>query len=271
MSDGVQINDGAQDNTIGAPGPDRNVISGNSNSGVLVVDASTAGNVVQGNFIGSNASASAAFPNGGDGVAIQAGANANVIGGTAAGTKNVIAFNVARGVSIDSETGTRFSATRSPSTEISASISARPGSRPERSNDPDPGANLLQNFPVLFRDPARHGEHTGSGNTEQHSVVRAIGSSSSRRSSATPRATVLASGSWEPRTGTTDSGGNVSFDAVLTSAALGPWITATATDVCRQHVGVLGLPRRPGTRGISSGRANVGAGAMRQRGSQSKG
>ena len=33
-ADGVQINDGAADNTIGGPGPDRNVISGNSNSGV---------------------------------------------------------------------------------------------------------------------------------------------------------------------------------------------------------------------------------------------
>ena len=82
--EGVQINDGATGNTVGGPGPDRNVISGNGSNGVLFLDATTTGNFLQGNFIGTNATASAALPNAANGVAVQAGASGNTIGGTAA-------------------------------------------------------------------------------------------------------------------------------------------------------------------------------------------
>ncbi len=130
------------------------MISGNLNNGVLLVDAETTGNIVQGNFIGSNASASAAFPNGGDGVAIQAGASGNVIGGTAAGTKNVIAFNLARGVSVESGEGNSvLGNTISFNGSLGIDLGAV-GVTPNDPGDPDPGANLLQNFPVLSSVPS---------------------------------------------------------------------------------------------------------------------
>ena len=199
-ADGVQINDGAQDNTIGGPGPDRNVISGNSNSGVLLVDAPTSGNVVQGNFIGSNASASAAFPNGGDGVAIQAGANANVIGGTAAGTKNVIAFNVARGVSIDSGTGNSVLG-NTISFNGNLGIDLGPaGVTPNDLGDPDPGREPAAELPdPLVRSP-RHREHAGAGLSQQHRVLELSGRILLDDPLRRRRATGPASASWEPRT-----------------------------------------------------------------------
>ena len=228
-ADGLQINDGAADNTVGGPGPERNVISGNSNSGVLVVDATTTGNVVQGNFIGSNASASAAFPNGGDGVAIQTGANGNVIGGTVAGTKNVIAFNVARGVSVESGTGNSVLG-NTISFNGNLGIDLGPaGVTPNDLGDPDPGANLLQNFPVLSS------ALLDTASTQVQGSLNSIASSSYRiEFFSTIVCDVSGNGPGQRFLGAadqmTDSGGNVAFVALLTSAALGPWITATATD-----------------------------------------
>src|SRR5262249_23665579 len=49
--EGIQLNDDAHDNTIGGAGPDRNVVSGNGDNGILLADATTTGNVIQGNFI----------------------------------------------------------------------------------------------------------------------------------------------------------------------------------------------------------------------------
>jgi len=102
--EGVQINDGAHDNTVGGVLTDRNVISGNGDNGVLLADATTKGNVLQSNFIGTNATASAALPNAANGIDIL-GSSQNMIGGTVAGTKNVIAANALRGVFVESGTG----------------------------------------------------------------------------------------------------------------------------------------------------------------------
>ena len=83
--DGVKIQLGARGNNVGALGGGafggRNTISGNSDDGVLITDPDTIGNVVQGNFIGTNTGATALLPNGMNGVAIQAGASNNIIGG----------------------------------------------------------------------------------------------------------------------------------------------------------------------------------------------
>src|SRR5581483_551144 len=83
---------GAAGNTIGGTiGGTRNVISGNT-SGVQLTGAGTTGNVVAGNYVGANASAGAALPNV-TGVRIDAGANANTIGGTTSSARNVISGN----------------------------------------------------------------------------------------------------------------------------------------------------------------------------------
>jgi titin len=98
---GVGIYGGAQANTIGgATSGARNVISGNSGQGVLISNAGSSGNFVQGNFIGSNPGGTAALPNGNIGVAIWGGAQSNTIGGTAPGAGNLISGNNGQGILI---------------------------------------------------------------------------------------------------------------------------------------------------------------------------
>ncbi|MCH8919678.1 MAG: hypothetical protein IIA23_03115, partial [Chloroflexi bacterium] len=93
---GVKIQLAANNNTIGP----RNVISDSSSHGVLIKDLGTTGNVVRGNFIGTDLTGAAAVPNAQDGVRIQTSANDNVIGGTGPGDGNVIAFNGGDGVEV---------------------------------------------------------------------------------------------------------------------------------------------------------------------------
>ena len=80
--DGVEIN-GAFDNTIGgtADGP-INVISGNTGDGVEITRLRGAtGNVVAGDYIGTDMTGTVAIANGNDGVEIDSGASGNTIGG----------------------------------------------------------------------------------------------------------------------------------------------------------------------------------------------
>jgi titin len=93
-ADGVGIIGGAQNNLIGGDTPgERNVISGNDLSGVLISDSGTTGNVVSGNYIGLNQDSTAGLRNSRYGVDIEAGAQGNTIGGDAEGERNVISAN----------------------------------------------------------------------------------------------------------------------------------------------------------------------------------
>jgi CSLREA domain-containing protein len=101
-NDGVHISN-SNSSTIGGTTPAaRNVISGNRFAGVRIVGntASPAtGNLVEGNFIGTDTSGKAANGNGCCGSAAPlggvevSGGNANTIGGAAAGARNVISGN----------------------------------------------------------------------------------------------------------------------------------------------------------------------------------
>jgi len=81
----------------GATPAERNIISGNLSGGVTIFKGS--GHFVQGNHIGVNAAGSAALGNGLYAVRIIDGSN-NTIGGTVAGTRNVISGNE-RGISLE--------------------------------------------------------------------------------------------------------------------------------------------------------------------------
>jgi hypothetical protein len=97
---GVQIGSGAQGNIIGGSGSgEGNVISGNLSEGVRILDVDTSNNVLKGNFIGTDASGTAAVPNGTRGVWISGSQN-NTIGGTAPGEGNVVAYNAYNGVNV---------------------------------------------------------------------------------------------------------------------------------------------------------------------------
>ena len=106
---GVTIVSGAQNNTIGSGSNagGRNVISGNMNQGIVMTDANTNSNKVQGNIIGLNAAGTAAIPNQFEGIAIFGTASSNTIGGTTAASPNIISGNIGSGISI-SGTGTKL-------------------------------------------------------------------------------------------------------------------------------------------------------------------
>jgi hypothetical protein len=98
---GVYIYSGAQNNTIGGDTDgERNVISGNSQSGVRLEGSDTTGNTVSGNTIGLAADGTTERGNSYSGVYIYLGAQNNTIGGSTAGEGNVISGNDRRGVYI---------------------------------------------------------------------------------------------------------------------------------------------------------------------------
>ncbi len=98
---GVQIFGGAHDNTVGGPAPGQgNIISGNSFQGLAVSDTNSSGNLIEGNWIGTDASGTVVVSNGWSGVEVFGGASGTQIGGSQAGAGNIIAGNGNYGVLI---------------------------------------------------------------------------------------------------------------------------------------------------------------------------
>jgi titin len=79
---------GASGNTVGGTAAARNVLGG-----VFIRGSGTSGNVVEGNYIGTDATGTVALGNS-YGVAISSGATNNTIGGTTAAARNIISGNV---------------------------------------------------------------------------------------------------------------------------------------------------------------------------------
>jgi parallel beta-helix repeat protein len=96
---GVDIRDGASNNTVGGTVAGAgNILSGNLGDGVLVIAGAT-GNQLQGNSIGTDSSGNVALANANDGVCIYSATN-NLIGGTTTSAANVISGNRGDGVEI---------------------------------------------------------------------------------------------------------------------------------------------------------------------------
>ncbi len=85
---GMYVDTGSQSNQIL-----NNVFSGNPSEGLRLTDSGTSGNVVQGNFFGTDISGSNAIPNNFAGVTIFNGATGNTIGGTTPSARNIISGN----------------------------------------------------------------------------------------------------------------------------------------------------------------------------------
>jgi CSLREA domain-containing protein len=100
-SSGVSIS--SNDNRIGGRDrSQRNVISGNTgkgNHGGVQITGGASGNIVQGNFLGTDATGMAAMGNHGRGVTIHHGSN-NFIGGALQGAGNLVSANRATGIRI---------------------------------------------------------------------------------------------------------------------------------------------------------------------------
>ena len=102
--DGFYMSNASANTIGGVEAGARNVISGNTRFGVYLTNGS-GGNLVQGNFIGTDATGSAAL---GNAVGVELGSDApgNTIGGVAAGAGNLISGNVGRGISIRGSSAT---------------------------------------------------------------------------------------------------------------------------------------------------------------------
>lgn len=129
---------------------ERNVISGNLQSGIAISGASTSGTLVQGNYIGLAVDGVTARGNGGAGVYLDAGTSANRIGGQQANNANVIAYNNWDGIRL-SGAGTQNAFVRNSlfeNTEQAIDLGVQ-GVTLNDANDVDTGGNNLQNFPIL--------------------------------------------------------------------------------------------------------------------------
>ena len=99
LVDGVQINcdstGAASNNQVGGfTSADRNVISGNGNTGITVTavpPAAASGNLIANNYVGTNADGTAALGN--DKAGVRLLTSGNVVGGSIATSRNVISGN----------------------------------------------------------------------------------------------------------------------------------------------------------------------------------
>ena len=101
-ANGVVISMGGSNNTIGgSTAADRNLISGNTTDGVDLTGSGTSGNVVEGNYIGSDISGTVALPNQ-YGINIAGTGGSNTISGATStpgtGAGNLIAGNFNSGI-----------------------------------------------------------------------------------------------------------------------------------------------------------------------------
>jgi CSLREA domain-containing protein len=96
---GVEIR-GSNNQVGGSTAAARNVISGNTYSGIAIgrSGGTPSGNLIYGNYIGTNAAGTAALPNGESGIIVYYVASNTRIGGATAATRNVISGNAWRGV-----------------------------------------------------------------------------------------------------------------------------------------------------------------------------
>jgi titin len=96
---GVVIDSGTGNIIGGTAAGARNVISGNG-AGVAISGSGTSGNVVLGNFIGTDKTGTAPLGNQGPGLYLYSESSDNTIGGTAPGAGNVISANAENGIDI---------------------------------------------------------------------------------------------------------------------------------------------------------------------------
>ena len=178
----------------------RNVISGNDSDGIGIFLDGASGNLVLGNFIGTDVTGMAALGNNLNGVSILEGASSNTIRG------NAIHSNAGLGIDLGGD-----------------------GVTPNDAGDGDGGANTLQNFPVVQTVEA-------GANTR---LVGTLNSTPNGTYTVDFYASAAAdpSGFGEGQrwlgaiTVHTDAAGTASFDVVVTAVTtLGEFVSSTATD-----------------------------------------
>jgi hypothetical protein len=221
-------------NTIGGTNASAaNVISANGGDAIAFEDVYASGNLVEGNFIGTDVTGTQDLGNGGHGVYVQV--SNNTIGGTVRGAGNTIAYNTLAGVAVvDGPYG--------PATGVailSNSIYANQGLgidlnddgvTPNHPGGPIYGPNNYQNFPVLTSAISSGGKVVIAGTLNSADstsyVIQFFANATADPSGYGQGQTYLGQ-----VTVTTDASGNASFTATFkTSVPVGEFISATATD-----------------------------------------
>jgi CSLREA domain-containing protein len=239
----------------------RNVVSGNSNTGVNLDGSSN--NTVFGNLIGVNATNTAPLPNGNQGLRTD-NSSGNVIGGTGAGEPNVLSFNgdigvriafgfnttvrgntirgnVDGGVHVYAGTGNLIRSNAISVNDVSSPPnlgidldldggSPEDGVTPNDAGDADTGPNDVQNFPVLTAATFAGGMVSFSGTLNStpsttftlEFFVNGVCDPSGFGEGEVPVGTAQVS---------TDAGGNVTFGPIAFAVASPlQFATATATN-----------------------------------------
>jgi hypothetical protein len=228
-SGGISLS-GSDDSVIGGVGPgDGNLVSGNSYDAIRLEGGSD-DVAVLGNLVGIAADGVTPLANAGTGLLVYDGDRTQV-GGTGTGEGNMIANNTGAGVvayQADRVSVRGNSMYNNGSIAIDLNWNSAPDAND--TDDPDLGANRLQNYPVL------------ASAASNASGTQVKGSLNSRPSTAYTldfysNPACDSSGNGEAKTVlgtkqvTTDAGGDVAFTADLPLAALlGASISATATD-----------------------------------------
>ncbi|MDH3216760.1 MAG: Ig-like domain-containing protein, partial [Candidatus Krumholzibacteria bacterium] len=232
---GVWMRAGASDNLIGGTTAGaRNVISANGEDGVNFgdVELGTENNIVQGNYIGTDATGTGPLGNVERGVRFSHNSGNNTLGGTTLGSGNVVAFNNSHGVTLRSNASTGNTILGN-SIFSNARLGIDIGENGVTANDSadvDVGANDRQNYPVLASAVRTDTDITidGSLNSYASATFRIEFFS-------TAQGDTSGHGEGETYLGftdvTTDVMGDANFsDTFPVAVAPGASITATATD-----------------------------------------
>jgi len=232
-------------NTIGGTAVGaRNVISGQLASGVVISSGSS--NLVQGNFIGTDATGKNPLGNrfwgvevyGSSGGSGDTGSSNNTIGGTSAGAGNVIANNGQGGITVGSDVMDQSTGNAILSNSIYANLGpgidlGNDGVTPNHAGGPISGPNQLQNYPVLT---AAADFGAGYGTAVKGTLNSAPYTSYTIQFFASPIRDPSGFGQGQiflgSTTATTDSNGHAMFQAnfpEMTGLA-GDVLSATATD-----------------------------------------
>jgi CSLREA domain-containing protein len=230
LSQGTGVLILSSNSTVGGTVPAaRNLISGNNGAAISIKDSAASGNQVLNNYIGTDTFGTSPVPNG-LGVGIL-GASNNTIGGTLAGSGNLIAFNQSSGVFVaQSATGNNIignSIHSNGSLGIDLGVG---GITANDTGDGDTGDNNLQNFPVLTSGSSAPANTTVQGtlNSTPNTGFRIeVFSSPSCDQSGNGEGKKLV----DSKNVVTNASGDVSFTSLFSTASLdGPYITSTATD-----------------------------------------
>lgn len=105
--DGIDVFSSSQNVIGGTTAAARNIISGNASDGIVIGDSNAVGNIIEGNYIGTDVTGIVALGNLRDGLFVTAlisatGAVGTVVGGAIPGARNVISGNGNDGIQISS-------------------------------------------------------------------------------------------------------------------------------------------------------------------------